>query len=101
MSEHPSGAIIAVEYVYHQDRTAEIDEVRPTHREFLRGLLEGGALLASGPFVGVDAPGALLILRASSRAEALAILDDDPFAQHGLIAERSAREWNPVLGPWA
>ena len=32
---------------------------------------------------------------------ALAALDEDPFTQHGLISERTARLWNPVLGPWA
>lgn len=101
MTEQPSGAIVAVEYLYDPTRTAEIDEVRPAHREFLRGLLDAGTLLASGPHVDVDAPSALLILRAPSAEAALAALDEDPFTQHGLISERTARLWNPVLGPWA
>lgn len=100
MSES-TGTIVAVEYLYDPTRTTEIDEVRPAHRAFLRTLLDAGTLLASGPYVDVDAPSALLVLRAESADAALAALDADPFAEHGLITERSARVWNPVLGPWA
>lgn len=110
-----------VQYVY-DDRTARRDEVRPAHRDHLRGLLETGRLLASGPYQGstvllrgglaepavADAPGgapepsgALLLLRCEDLGELGAVLDADPFWQHGLIAERSVRAWDPVIGPWS
>lgn len=90
----------AVEYEY-DDRSAERDRVRPEHRAFLRGLHDDGALLASGPWTGPDAtPGALLLVRAASADEALGTLDADPFVRAGLVTGRSAREWDPVIGPW-
>lgn len=93
--------VYAVEYAY-DDRSSERDRVRPDHRAFLQSLLGRGTLLASGPWSGPDAdpPGALLLVVAGSREEALQTLDADPFVTAGLVAQRSAREWNPVLGPW-
>ncbi|MCB7137394.1 YciI family protein [Cellulosimicrobium marinum] len=94
--------IHAVTYVY-PDRPAELDAVRPEHRAFLRGLHEQGALLASGPLAATaDAPaGALLIVDAASVDAAAELLDADPFARAGLVAERSVRPWSPVIGDWA
>ena len=89
----------AVTYEY-DDRAALRDELRPAHRFFLRALLEDGVLLASGP-LGTTGPGALIVLSADSADAALAVLDADPFRTAGLIASRQAREWDPVLGPWA
>lgn len=94
--------VYAVEYAY-DDRSAERDRVRPEHRAFLADLHGRGTLLASGPWAGADAdpPGALLLVAAGSRTEALAVLDADPFVREELVAQRSAREWNPVIGPWS
>ena len=50
-------AYYAVEYVYNPSMTETMDEVRPTHRAFLSGLLEQGINIASGPLVG-EIPGA-------------------------------------------
>lgn len=105
--------VYAVQYVY--DPRADVrDEVRPEHRRFLAELFEAGALLASGPWTGpteghepgapeaaAEADGALLLLRAESRADAEAVLDRDPFARRGLVARRTLRPWNPVFGPWS
>lgn len=99
-------SVFAVQYTYDQ-RTDERDRVRPAHRAFLADLLERGTLLASGPWVGptdgVDAEpdGALLLVRADDAAAAARVLDDDPFAVAGLVAERRVRAWDPVFGPWA
>ncbi len=92
----------AVLYEY-DDRHAERDRTRPEHRTFLHGLHDRGVLLASGPWAGADAepPGALLLLRAGSADDAVAALDDDPFVRAGLVVRRTAREWDPVIGPWA
>lgn len=89
--------IFAVEYHYDLSRGTEITEIRPEHRSFLRGLFESGALLASGP---LGSEYALIILRADDETQALELLAADPFQKAGLILQRSAKEWNPVIGPW-
>lgn len=87
-----------VTYAY-DSRDDARDALRPDHRAFLRGLFEAGTLLASGPWTHGPA-GALLVVRADDDAAALAALDADPFWVAGLVAERSVRGWNPVIGPW-
>lgn len=88
-----------VQYTYTDDPRA-LDAERPAHRAYLSSLLDG-ALVASGPYVGSDLPGALLIFNGDSVAEIEEILDADPFWTAELIAERSIEEWNPVLGSLA
>ena len=91
-------AIFAVTYAY-SAREAELAEIRPTHREFFKNLLEKQILLASGPMV--DRPGALLIVRAESVEKVAELLDQDPFDIAGYIGERAIAEWNPIFGPWS
>lgn len=85
----------AVSYTYTDD-VATRDEVRPSHRDFLRALNAQGVVRASGPVDG--GIGALVVVEAASAQDALAILDDDPFATSGVIAERSVRQWDVVIG---
>ncbi len=61
-------AYYAVEYVYNPSMTETMDEVRPTHRAFLSGLLEQGINVASGPLAG-EVPGALILINAESQAD--------------------------------
>ena len=91
-------AIFAVTYTY-QASDETLAEIRPTHREFLKDLLDAGTLLASGPLVGSS--GALLVLRAESVEQVAEALDADPFDIAGVIAERAIVQWNPVFGPWS
>ncbi|WNB87023.1 YciI family protein [Cellulomonas sp. ATA003] len=91
--------VYAVQYTY-DDRTDVRDRFRPEHRAYLGGLVESGELLSSGPWAD-GAPGALLVLSAPSTAEVERLLDADPFAREGVVAERSIREWTPVLGVWS
>ena len=99
-------SVFAVLYTY-DDRTQERDRVRPDHRAFLAGLHAAGTLLASGPFTGPTAgregepDGALLLVRADDADAAAALLDQDPFAEQGLVAQRAVRPWDVVFGPWA
>jgi uncharacterized protein len=97
----------AVEYTY-DDRSAVRDRVRAEHRRYLAGLVDRGILLCSGPFTGppeeAEGPhseGALLLLAAGSAGEVAEALDPDPFAREGLVARRSIRPWQPVLGQWS
>lgn len=93
--------IFAVEYTYDVQRTADLNELRPAHREFLGALHDEGVLLASGPWLDNAAPGALLILRGQSDTEVSRRLDEDPFQRAKLITHRRLRPWNPVFGPFA
>lgn len=88
-------SIYAVSYTYSDD-VATRDEVRPSHRDFLRGLNAEGVVRASGPVDG--GIGALVVLEAESTEDALRILDADPFQVRGVIAERSVRQWDVVTG---
>ncbi len=90
--------IFAVEYRYDINRTADIETLRPKHREFLQGLHEAGMLIASGPWQDAAAPGALLLVRGDSHDAVMAALDPDPFHRAHLITKRSARAWQPVIG---
>ncbi|MBM9469544.1 YciI family protein [Nakamurella leprariae] len=89
----------AVQYAY-RDVPEQLDEHRPVHRDWLRGLAADGAVVTCGPWVGEPA-GALLIFRGESAAAVETLLDQDPFWTVGVIAERSVREWNPVIGQLA
>jgi uncharacterized protein YciI len=88
-------SIFAVSYTYTDD-VATRDEVRPSHRDFLRGLNADGVVRASGPVDG--GIGAMVVVEAESAEAALRILDADPFALRGVIAERSVRQWDVVIG---
>ena len=90
-------SVFAVEYRY-DHRADERTVVRPAHRAFLGTLLEAGSLLASGPLE--DGEGALLLIVAPDADAALALLDSDPFQEAGLVTDRQARAWAPVIGPW-
>ena len=91
--------IFAVTYEY-DEREALRDEIRPAHRSFLRSLYDAGVLLASGP-LGTTGAGALIVLHADGPDDALGTLAEDPFWVSGVVADRHAREWKPVIGPWA
>lgn len=86
----------AVTYRY-VDQPERLDEHRPEHRTFLRSLHEHGTILLSGPFTEGPA-GALLITRGESAEQIRSALDDDPFHREELIAERTLRPWNIVVG---
>ncbi len=68
------------------------------HVRWLQDALASGALKASGPMPGVEPRGALLILEAADRAGLDALVAGDPFAAHGLIADMTVREWDPIFG---
>ncbi|MBM7051364.1 YciI family protein [Rothia sp. ZJ1223] len=89
-------AFYAATYVY---GNAEVQaEHRPAHREYLGAKYEEGVLVASGPFVTGDTPGALLIFKADSQQEVADILAQDPMTLGGAVLETTLREWNPVFG---
>lgn len=90
----------AITYVYSSD-AAQLDEHRPAHRAYLQALAVTGSIKASGPVSQEGLSGALIIVKASSVEDALALLEHDPFWQKGLIVDRAAVQWNIVIGPWS
>jgi uncharacterized protein YciI len=79
---------------YLQDK-AKVDALRPTHRQYLASLKEKGQLAATGPFT--DQSGALIVYEASSREEAEALLQGDPFYKNGIFLTYQLRPWNTVM----
>ena len=91
--------VFAVHYRY-VDQSEVVTANRPAHRDFLRGLLEEGIVLAAGAYT--DGPaGALLIFRGDSAEQIAGLLADDPFQQLGLVQDYQIRPWGQAMGPWA
>jgi uncharacterized protein YciI len=70
-------------------------QTRPSHREYLRLLLDAGNLAMSGPWA--DDTGALIIYEAQDMAAAERMLDADPYRSAGVIANARLKEWRVVL----
>jgi len=70
-------------------------EVRPKHREYLRGKLESGKVLMAGPFG--DDSGAIIIYQAEDISEVQEMLTNDPFAQNGVIVDSTIKPWKIVM----
>lgn len=90
-------AKFVVELVYGEDRE-RLAQARPAHREYSRELASKGVLLAGGPYA--DREGAVLVYEAADAEELRGVLDADPYAEAGVIAETTVREWTPVTGSW-
>ncbi|HEY8374195.1 MAG TPA: muconolactone Delta-isomerase family protein [Pseudonocardiaceae bacterium] len=90
-------ARFAVQLVFGADRERRL-EVRPAHREYLKGLAERGVLLAAGPWA--DDSGALLVYEVADRDELQRVLDEDPYTPAKVVQEITVREWTPVTGAW-
>lgn len=72
------------------------DEVRPTHRVYLKERFDAGDLVESGPYV--DDTGALLIYEAESEEAVRAFLSQDPYWKNeGVVASVQIKEWNRVF----
>lgn len=84
--------VVTIDYVR---PLPEIEAATPDHRAWLRGLLEAGILIVSGPFV--PRSGGMLLIKAETQEELERLLLQDPFAQRKL-ASYMIRQWNPVMG---
>ncbi|HEV2127874.1 MAG TPA: YciI family protein [Thermomicrobiales bacterium] len=87
-------ALYAATLTYTEDKD-KIQEVRPTHREYLQKLVESGKLHESGPFT--DDSGSLIVYRVESEAEARELLANDPFTTSGVITDATVKEWKIVM----
>ncbi|MEC3980560.1 YciI family protein [Amycolatopsis sp. H20-H5] len=84
-----------VEITYVQEKLAE---VRPRHRDFLRALAAEGKVAVAGPLA--DGLGGITLYQAEDDTALKALIDQDPYHLEGVIAERTVREYKPVIGAW-
>ena len=68
------------------------------HITWLQAQLREGALIASGPFSDRTVRPAMLIMSAPSREALDRLIATDPFAEQGLIANMTVKEWDPIFG---
>lgn len=72
--------------------------VRPRHREFLTALADSGRVAVAGPLA--DDSGGVVLIQADDLDALHAVIDTDPYYTEGVIADRTVREYKPVLGAW-
>ncbi|MBN9746297.1 MULTISPECIES: YciI family protein [Amycolatopsis] len=84
-----------VEIRYVQEKLAD---VRPRHRDYLKEHVEAGRVAVAGPLA--DNSGGLVLWQAEDEAALAELIDNDPYALEGVVAERSVREFKPLLGDW-
>jgi uncharacterized protein YciI len=82
-----------IEYIQDKEK---IEKLRPSHRQYLRTLLETGKLFATGPFT--DNYGALIVYEAETLDKAEELLKGDPFHPGGIFVKWQIRPWNVVMG---
>jgi uncharacterized protein YciI len=70
-------------------------EVRPSHRDYLKTLLDAGKMVQAGPYG--DDSGAIIVYEAADLSEVQELLTNDPFAQNGIIEGATIKEWNIVM----
>lgn len=76
----------------------KVADVRPRHREFLTELAQRGTVAIAGPLA--DDTGGVVLIQAENEDALHEIIDTDPYYTDGVVAERSVREFKPVLGSW-
>jgi uncharacterized protein len=91
-------SLFAVFYTYAEGTDDKRDEHRPAHRAFLKELHAAGKLKVCGPWGPEQPPGGMLIFEGESASEIGELLDDDPFAEVGVVADRSIKSWGIVIG---
>jgi uncharacterized protein YciI len=86
-----------MKYVLFYESGEDVATLAPLHFEKHRArwqeFAERGCLLAIGPFT--DRAGAMSVFTTREDAEAFA--NGDPFVQHGVIRSWAIREWNEAL----
>jgi uncharacterized protein YciI len=72
-----------------KDRPQRIREIAPYHIEYWRETPDARCI--AGPFA--DRCGGLVLFDAASLEEAAAVVEQDPFAVHALLAHWWVKEW--------
>ncbi|XVV15373.1 YciI family protein [Actinoplanes sp. CA-131856] len=69
---------------------------RPEHLEHLAKLQASGSLLLAGPLA--DLSGGIIVLVADDLEAARALVEQDPYTQHGVTKDRELKEWKITVG---
>ncbi|WIK65014.1 YciI family protein [Gleimia hominis] len=93
--------IYAVTYEYEPSTQTFLNELRHSHRSYLRGLNAQGKLISSGHLRDATFAGALLLMHTATAREAQELLEKDPFFSQGLVRRIIIREWEPTIGDMA
>ncbi len=80
-----------VNYAKYVSDLAHLERVRPAHRSYARTIEANGKLIIAGPFA--DDSGALLVYRAQSKDEAMALVLEDPYHAEGVFETSALSEW--------
>ena len=84
-----------VEATYAPDAAESRVPVRAEHLAGVAARLAAGVYVEAGAFTDVSM--SVLLVRAASEAEALAIVGDDPYIRHGVWVELRARPFGLVV----
>lgn len=68
------------------------------HLHWILEQIEAGTLRASGPTQGGDVRSALLVFAGPNEETVRAIVDTDPYMQHGQVSGLTITEWDPIFG---
>lgn len=74
---------------------AKVQQVRPAHREYLKGLQQQGNFVIGGPFGGDI--GALIIYNADTEEQVEKLIREDPFCKGGVFVSWKIRPWKIVM----
>ena len=101
MNDLPEGIGIETIYLVEVPYTAEAPErrppLRPEHVTRIARLLREGRLVEAGGCT--DFSKAVLLVRAASEAEALALVDEDVYTSGGVWHSPTARAFGRVVSP--
>lgn len=89
-------SVFAVTYTYLKTGAELRAEHLGDHRTWVGHLRSQSILYDAGPLTDKDA--SLLLIEAPSSGDAIAIMNEDPFYELGLIEHRDFSEWTPRWG---
>lgn len=89
--------IFVIEAVYAPDAAETRQPVRPQHLARIADLRDRGIVIEAGGYADVSA--SLILLRAASEDEALAIAREDVYMKNGVWVELRVRKFGRVVRP--
>lgn len=102
MASNPVGdvtlePIFVIEATYAPDAAETRQPVRPQHLARLAALRDRGVVIEAGGYA--DMSGSLLLIRAASEAEAIALAREDVYMKAGVWVELRVRKFGRVIRP--
>lgn len=101
MSDQPTPAgleaVWFVEATYAPDAAEARVPFRAEHLDVIRARIAAGTYIEAGAFADVSA--SVVLVRAASEAEAIAIVSDDVYLRNGVWVEVRARAFGRVTSP--